>query len=346
MLHAAQRAALLVIRNGGATPVAERMFDNILRAHGQDAVETVWRLDFIAASRARSGEGAYLRNVGALTLKLALVGEVEALAERAMAERTRIDEVYARLRRLEALPSPCPRSALVAGAASAAGFLAHMLARDEGAVVVAFVAAAPGQGARLIRQRRGLSAVALVFVSATRSALVAGARIRLGLVSDTFATLVASVAYLVPGLLLINGFMDLLSQRYLAIGLERMAKAFVLFLVIAIGIALADALVLYGRRERRPSIGRGPCVEAVWTALFSVALAMMYTAPLRALLPTLAAGLAGSFVRDLSVASHVGPNWATPAGRLRRGAGVRDDGTRQSPVTRRADRRRVPAGWR
>jgi hypothetical protein len=86
VIHAAQRAAPLVIRNGGASPVAERVFDNILRAHGQDAVETVWRLDFIAASRGHSGEGAYLRNVGALTLKLALVGDVEALAERAMAE--------------------------------------------------------------------------------------------------------------------------------------------------------------------------------------------------------------------------------------------------------------------
>lgn len=142
VLHAAQRAALLVIRNGGATPVAERVFDSILHAHGQDAVETVWRLDFIAASRGRSGEGAYLRSVGALTVNLALVGEVEALAGRAMADRTRIDELDARLHQLETLPSPYPRSAMVAAAASAAGFLAHMLARDEGAVAVACVAPA------------------------------------------------------------------------------------------------------------------------------------------------------------------------------------------------------------
>jgi len=247
VLHAAQRAAVLVIRNGGATSVAERVFDTILRAHGQEAVETVWRLDFIAASGGRSGEGAFLRGVGALTVNLALVGEVEALAERVMAERIGIDELDARLHRLEALPSPYPRSAMVAAAGSAAGLLAHLLGGDGGAVAVAFVAAALGQGARLFLQRRGLSAIALVFVSATLSALMAGAGIRLGLAGDTFATMVASVVYLVPGLLLINGFIDLLSQRHLAIGLERMAKSFVLFLVIAIGIALADALVLYGR---------------------------------------------------------------------------------------------------
>jgi len=58
----------------------------------------------------------------------------------------------------------------------------------------------------------------------------------------------------------------------------------------------------------------GLCKDAAAAAFFSVAIAMMYTAPLRALLPTLAAGFAGSFVRDLSIACHLGANWSTLLG--------------------------------
>ena len=58
----------------------------------------------------------------------------------------------------------------------------------------------------------------------------------------------------------------------------------------------------------------GLCKDAAAAAFFSVAIAMMYTAPLRASQPTLAAGFAGSFVRDLSIACHLGADWSTLLG--------------------------------
>ncbi len=48
----------------------------------------------------------------------------------------------------------------------------------------------------------------------------------------------------VPGLPLINGFVDLVSHKYLFVGLERIANAAFLFLLLAIAIALAYAVVM------------------------------------------------------------------------------------------------------
>ena len=49
---------------------------------------------------------------------------------------------------------------------------------------------------------------------------------------------------MVPGLPLINGFVDMVSHKYLFVGLERIANAAFLFLVLAIAIALAYAVVM------------------------------------------------------------------------------------------------------
>jgi uncharacterized membrane protein YjjP (DUF1212 family) len=47
---------------------------------------------------------------------------------------------------------------------------------------------------------------------------------------------------MVPGFPLINGFVDVVSHKYLFGGLERIANAAFLFLVLAIAIALAIAV--------------------------------------------------------------------------------------------------------
>lgn len=74
------------------------------------------------------------------------------------------------------------------------------------------------------------------------STCIAAVGLRLGLSQTAPATLIASVIYMVPGLPLINGFVDMVSHKYLFVGLERIANAAFLFLVLAIAIALAVAV--------------------------------------------------------------------------------------------------------
>ena len=66
----------------------------------------------------------------------------------------------------------------------------------------------------------------------------------LGLSQTVPATAIASIIYMVPGMPLINGFVDMTTHKYLFVGLERMANAAFLFLVLAIAIALANAFVM------------------------------------------------------------------------------------------------------
>jgi uncharacterized membrane protein YjjP (DUF1212 family) len=74
--------------------------------------------------------------------------------------------------------------------------------------------------------------------------MIASVGLRLGFSHVESATLIASVIYLVPGLPLINGFVDVVSHKYLMVGIERIMNAVFLFLVLAIAIVLARAVIL------------------------------------------------------------------------------------------------------
>ena len=78
------------------------------------------------------------------------------------------------------------------------------------------------------------------------SAFVASAGLRLGYSESVSPTLIASVVYMVPGLPLINGFVDLYSFKYALVGAERMLHAAVVFLLLALAIAFAQTLLQLG----------------------------------------------------------------------------------------------------
>jgi uncharacterized membrane protein YjjP (DUF1212 family) len=83
----------------------------------------------------------------------------------------------------------------------------------------------------------------VTFTCSALSAAVAAVGLRLGLSGVPSATLLASVIYMIPGMPLINGFADMLSTRYRVTGLERIANATLVFVVIAIAVALAYAIL-------------------------------------------------------------------------------------------------------
>ena len=106
------------------------------------------------------------------------------------------------------------------------------------------MAAGIGQFLRSLLQARKLAVAPVTLVCGVLSACIAGVGLRLGLSQTAPATLIASVIYMVPGLPLINGFVDMVSHKYLFVGLERIANAAFLFLILAIAIALAYAVVM------------------------------------------------------------------------------------------------------
>jgi uncharacterized membrane protein YjjP (DUF1212 family) len=237
--------ALIVMRNGGSTVMADRTFRNVLKGYNVSGVSAAWRLDFVAASSVAGGRSStVVRPIGPIGVNLARASEAAVLGERVARGEVGTASLVSEVERIKAFPSPYNRLVLVAAAASTAAFFSQIPGGDWGALGIAFVAAGVGQFLRSMLQAKKLAAATATLVCGVLSACIAGFGLRLGLSRTAPATLIASVIYMVPGLPLINGFVDVLSHKHLLVGLERIANAAYLFLILAIAIAFAYAVVM------------------------------------------------------------------------------------------------------
>lgn len=244
----ALEAALLVIRNGGSTVAAERTLANILKGYKTEGVAVVWRLDFIAATRTAEGQSStFLRPVGPIGTNLARASAVTVLAERVAQGSVAIAALETELDRIRQLSSPHNRWVMAVAAAVTAGSVSQIAGGDWGSFGIAVVAGGVGQCLRSLLQARKLAVAPVTLICGLLSAMIAGVGLRLGLsqiVPVVPATLMASVFYMVPGLPLINGFVDMVSHKYLVVGFERIMNAAFLFLILATAIAFAYTVAL------------------------------------------------------------------------------------------------------
>lgn len=241
----AVETALLVMRNGGSTVAAERCFTEILKGCRQEGVEAVWRLDFIAANHVVAGQAStVVRSVGPIGVNLVRASEAAVLGERVGKGELDAATLETEIQRIGHLPSPHDRWRMVAIAAFTAGCFSQVPGGDWGSLGIAFAAAGVGQLVRSLLQARKLAVAPVTLACGVLSALIAAAGLRLGFSQVAPATLIASVIYMVPGLPLINGFVDVVSHKHLVVGFERILNAGFLFLVLAIAIAFASAVAL------------------------------------------------------------------------------------------------------
>jgi uncharacterized membrane protein YjjP (DUF1212 family) len=243
-VEAALEAALIVMRNGGSTAAADRSFANILAGFKTEGVSAAWRLDFIAATSRSGGQLlTVLRPVGPIGVNLVRAAEVAALSERVAKGQVAVAALDAELARVKTLPAPYNRWVVMAAAAFTAAFFSQLPGGDWGSLAIAFVAAGGGQFLRSILQARNLAVAPVTLICGMLSVCIASLGLQLGLSDVTPATLIGSVIYMVPGLPLINGFVDVVSHKYLVVGIERIANAAFLILVLAIAIAVASNLI-------------------------------------------------------------------------------------------------------
>lgn len=242
-LEMALEAALLVIQNGGSTVAAERSLRNFLTSSQQEGVVSIWRLDFIGAWGANGPSSMVVRPVGPIGVNLARGAEVAALGRRAAKGQLAPADLGSELTRIMNLPAPYSRNVMIAGAACAGAAFSQLPGGDWGSLAIAFVAAGVGQFLRSLLQARKMAVAPVTLTCAALSACIGSAGLRLDLSQTAPAALLASVIYLVPGLPLINGFIDVASHKHLVVGMERIANATFLFLVIAIALAMAVLLL-------------------------------------------------------------------------------------------------------
>ncbi len=237
--------ALIIMQSGGSTVMAERTFQNILRGYGAEGISAAWRLDVVTAFGVAEGRSStVLRQVGPIGINLVRASNAAVLGEQVAQGTIDVAQLDAEIARVKALAPPYGRWATIAAAALTAAFFARLLGGDWRAAGIVLVAAGIGQFFRSPLQALKVSGANATLICALISTCVAALGIRLGVSHVVPATLIASIIYMVPGLALINGFVDVVSQKHLLVGLERIANAVFLFLVLAIAIAVADTFVL------------------------------------------------------------------------------------------------------
>jgi len=237
--------ALIVMENGGSTAMADRAFQNILKGFGQEGVQAAWRLDMVTVSGEADGRPlTVLRPIGRIGTNLARVSEAVVLGERAAKGEVEPGALAAEVERVRAVAAPYGRWTVLAAAASVSAIIAKLSGGDWGAFGIALGAAAVGQFVRSLPAARKVAAAPLTLVCGMISTCLAAIALRLGGSPMIQATLIASAFYLVPGPPIINGFVDVVSHKHMAVGLQRLANAAFLCLMLAVAIAFAYTVVL------------------------------------------------------------------------------------------------------
>lgn len=223
--------------------MAERTFRNILKGYSQNEANTAWRLDFVTASMDTAGAVTVMRTVGSIGVNLTRTSEAVILGERVAKGEVSTDNIGSEIERIKAIAPPYNKLLMMLFAACTAAFYSQVMKGDWGAFEIAFIAAGIGQLLRSQLQGMKLTVAQVTFACGILSACIGALGLRLGFSQNVPSTMVSSVVYLIPGLPLINGFMDILSHKYLFIGLARIANAIFLFLIIAIAIVFGIILI-------------------------------------------------------------------------------------------------------
>lgn len=236
--------ALLVMENGGSTFRTDQTFQVMLGGLQESGVTVLWRLDSVMVFMPRDGQTATIvRPIRAAGINLSRASAAWSLAQKVRTGAIAPAAIPAEIQRIKALASPYRSSVVVAIAALTAASFSQLIGGDGGSFAVAGIAGGLGQFVRLQLQARHLTSATVTLLCALLSALIASLGLRAGLSQVVPATLMGSVGYMMPGLALANGFADLISQRHLSVGLERIANAVFIFLLLTLGIAIADALI-------------------------------------------------------------------------------------------------------
>ena len=235
--------ALTVFENGGATGVADRALVNVVKGLTGQRPSTVWRMDFVAVTvTVDDMPSSRFRLVGPVGVNLVRAAEATALAERVARERLDVAAVMAEGRRIRAMRPPYRLPVTVAAAAATSAFFSQLIGGDWGSFGIGLAAGGTGQLLRTSLGGRQVPAPAITIFCAGLSVLLAAAGLRGGLSDVVPATLISSVAYMIPGLPLVNGFRDVASSTYIAVGVQRIVSALVTFAFLAVALALGAAV--------------------------------------------------------------------------------------------------------
>ena len=168
--------------------------------------------------------------------------DLSALSWDALDEGLSLDEIRSRYRTLVDKPRMDPIFTLVFVGLANASFC-RLFGGDWTAVGIVFTATLVGFAARQRMQAHGVNHFLIFIISAFMASLCASAALRFDCSAET--ALATSVLFLVPGVPLINGVIDIVEGHVLN-GIARLTSALMLIVCIAVGLSCTLMIVKNG----------------------------------------------------------------------------------------------------
>ena len=166
--------------------------------------------------------------------------DLSALSWAAYDGKLSLEEINKRFEALVSKPRMNPVFVLFMASLANASFC-RLFGGDIWAMLVTFTATLIGFFTRQHLTRKGVNHYIVFIISAFVASLCASTALTLGLDSAEIA-LATSVLYLVPGVPLINGVIDI-TDGHIQIGISRLVNALMLIVCIAIGMSATLMLV-------------------------------------------------------------------------------------------------------
>ncbi|HMS64380.1 MAG TPA: threonine/serine exporter family protein [Ignavibacteria bacterium] len=240
LIDSALNAALVVIHFNGVTAMADKAFKNIINRTDIKKVNIIWRLDSVMVSYKLNGNSELIMKP-VLSIGTSLNGlyKTMELTEDVKNGKVEISDVNSELKKIIALPLIHKRWVYILLDGLAAAFYLKFHHGTFETIMIVLAAAMIGETVRYKLQSMAVPGNRIMFISGIVSAGIASLVLHNGYGTVEITTLIASVIYLVPGLRMINGFIDLISLNYIFIGMQRIVNALYLLLILAVVIMIA-----------------------------------------------------------------------------------------------------------
>lgn len=245
-IESALNTALVVMHFNGVTAMAEKAFKNIIHNTDISGINIVWRLDNIMVSYKVNGQPQIMMKP-ILSIGTSLNGlyKVMELSDDVKNGKIHIEDVDSELKKILDLPLIHKRIVYILLDGLAAAFYLKFHHGSFESIMIVFFAAMVGETVRYWLQSKSVPGNRIMFICGIISAGIASLFLHYGFGDRGITTLIASVIYLVPGLRMINGFIDMTSLKYTFIGTQRILNAFYLLLILAVVIMIADTFILF-----------------------------------------------------------------------------------------------------
>lgn len=197
----------------------------------------------ITARDEQSGEAiTRVVKIPALPVSFERNSDLSALSWDAVDEALPLGEIRRRYGELVAKPRIDPIFVLITVGLANASFC-KLFGGDWTAVSIVFTATLVGFAAKQRMQAHGVNHFLIFIIAAFMASLCASAALRFDCTAET--ALATSVLFLVPGVPLINGVIDIV-EGHILIGCSRLINALLLIICIAVGLSATLLMVKDG----------------------------------------------------------------------------------------------------